>query len=110
MDTQANLREIVEKLDANAPDIKEIDWSIFDHILRNTDFTKCHDAMQSMKIFYNRLWVHVVFPLQDDLHLYQRENGRLILEADAATRKADKLEKEIETLRERLQEESPKEA
>ena len=108
--TATNLKSIVEQLDANAPKIEQIDWTIFDAILHNTDFTKTKNVLDAMKLFYQQLWAHVVFPLQDEDHIKQREIGRLIIEADENRRKAKKLEEEITSLREELQKESSKEA
>lgn len=109
-DTASQLKQIWEKLDASAPKIDQIDWSIYNRILENTDFTNCKDTQAVMNLFYQQLWVHVIFPLEDERHLYQRENGRFILEADTNRRKAEALQAEVESLREKLQEEGLDEA
>lgn len=101
---KGELKSIIEKIDANKPKIEEINYKIFDDILNNTDFSKTKNALESLKLFYERMWMHVIYPLEDDLHLYQRENGRLILEADTNRRKAEKYQAENEDLRKRLQE------
>ena len=105
-DTIKTFKQTVEKLDALAPKIEKVDWTIFDRILNDADFTKCKDALESIKTFYNHLWAHVIFPLQDEFYLQQRETGRLILEWDQQKRRADKLEHELEELRAKLQEPS----
>jgi len=89
-------KQILEKLDANRPKVEQIDWSIFDQIMNHCDFTKTEDALAALKLFYENLWMHVVFPLQDDLHSHQRENGRLIVETDGYRRKAERLGKQLQ--------------
>ncbi len=107
----SNLKSIIEKLDTNRPTIEKIDYGIMNQILDTTNFKNCHTTIAAMNLFYERLWASVVFPLQDDLHLYQRENGRLILEYDQERRKAihaqkksEKLQEQIDSVRKRIQE------
>jgi len=108
--TKGHMKDIIEKIDQAAPKIHEVDYAIMDRVLNDTDFTKCQNSLEALKLFYEQMWVHVIFRLEDDLNLYQRENGRLIVEADANRRKAERLQEENETLRERLQEKSDQEA
>ena len=104
------LKGIIEKLDASAPKIDEVDWSIMDMVMNNTDFTTCKNTMESFNRFYEVLWGAIVFPARDQEHLLQREVGRLILENDQHKRRADAAEETVETLREKLQGLRPEEA
>lgn len=106
------LHEIVKKIDDMAPKVDVINWKIFDAILSNHDFTKCKNTLDVMKKFYECLWTHVIFPHEEEAHLKDRENGRLIIEAHEWRLKACKLEEENISLREELQgirQESPEE-
>ena len=106
----SDFRNIIQQLDANKPDIRQVNWSIMERVMEQCDFTNCKDALAAMNLFYQQLWTHVVFPLEDEDHIKQREIGRLIIETDQAQRKAKKLEEEVASLREELQKQSNKEA
>ena len=98
------LRDTVKSLDLNRPKLEEVPSEFFDRVMNNTDFTKTKNSLEAMKLFYDNLWGMVVFPIMDDLEAAQRETGRLILEWDTERRKAEKAEREVETLRKQLQE------
>lgn len=89
-----NLKSIVSQLDAKAPKVEQVDYSIMEMILNSTDFTGCATTMDAMNLFYERLWASVVFPARDQEHILQREVGRLILECDQWKRRAEKAEAE----------------
>ena len=97
-DTVTSFKSIIEQLDTNRPKVEEVEWETFDMILNNCDFTKTKNAFDSMKVFYENLWRHLIFPLRDELHITQRENGRLILEWDQERRKASRYKEQIESL------------
>ena len=107
MSAATDLKEIVSKLDINAPRIDVVDWKIFDDIINNHDFTKCDNTLEVMKKFYTYLWTSILFPMEDELNLKDRENGRLIIEWHEQKCKAERLEKELESLREDVQEPCP---
>ena len=108
--TVTNFKSIIEQLDATAPKVQEVDWSIMERVMGECDFTKCNNTMAAFNLFYQQLWAHVVFPLEEENHLKGREIGRLILEADTHRRQAEKAQEEAESLRKRLQEKGNKEA
>lgn len=103
-------KNIISKVDADRPKLKEIDWSIQTRILNNTDFTKTKNTMEAMNLFYEQLWMHVIFPLEDEIYSKNREIGRILGEWIEYKKKAEKYKEELDTLRERLQEEGEKEA
>lgn len=104
-----NFRDTIAQLDANRPKLKEVNWSIMEMILNECDFTKCENTLQVMNKFYEQLWAHVVFPLEDEISSKEREVGRLIVEADEWRRKAEALEQKA-SAGEGVQEQSNKEA
>jgi len=99
----ADLKETVAQLDANRPDVRVIDHGIYDMILNNTDFTKCKTTQQSMNKFYEQLWMHVIFPLQDDCYSKDREIGRILCDWITEKKQKEKYKEELDTLRESLQ-------
>ena len=101
--TSNEFKTIINKIDDMAPKIEVIDWGIFDAILHEHDFTKCKSTLDTMKKFYEYLWTHVVFPHEEEAHLKNRENGRLIVESFEYRKKAELFEAEANALREELQ-------
>jgi len=107
---QATLRDTVAMLDRQNSDIKQIEWRFFDQVLDSRDFTKTTNTLDAMKLFYEGLWETIIFPLQSDHAAKDKEVGRLIIETVENQKRAERLEEENETLRERLSQEGHKEA
>lgn len=105
-----NLKAIIEQLDATKPIVEKVNWAIMERVMGECDFTKTKDTMEAFNLFYEQLWAHVVFPLEEESHMKGREIGRLIIEADTYKRQAKKYQEEAQSLRERLQEKGNKEA
>ena len=101
--TENEVKTIIDKIDGLSPKVEVIDWNIFDAVLHNADFTKTTNSLDALKKFYESLWIHVVFPHEEEAHLKNRENGRLIVENYTLRKKTEDLEKEITSLREELQ-------
>lgn len=101
------LKSIVQKIDEARPNIAQIDWSMFDQILHNNDFSACKNSLEALKLFYTILWQQILFPWKDELHIKDREVGRLIIEWDQERRLHQKFEKELEEAREMLQKAHP---
>ena len=81
----------------------DVSWGLFKVIMENTDFNKCPTAIDSLMLFYKKLYIHALAPLEDEKHLLHKEVGRLIIESDDNRRKAEKLEEENTSLREQVQ-------
>lgn len=107
---ETQLKETVANLDAGRPKIDKVDWAYFDQILNNTDFTKTRNTMESMQLFYNKLWGRIIFPMVDEGHEKDKTIGRLLIAADTERRKKEAVESELKSLRESLQEEGDREA
>ena len=96
-------KDTISKLDANAPQIEKIDYSIMNRVLSYTDFTNTKNTFDALKLFYERMWAEVIFKLEDQIYAKDREIGRLIIQAFEAEAARKKAENEADTLRKELQ-------
>lgn len=97
-------RDTIESLDAKAPKIEQIDYSLMNYILGSTNFQNCKTTMDALNLFYERLWAEIIFKMEDQIHVKDREIGRLILQVHEEGLAKKKAESEADTLRKRVQE------
>jgi len=90
-------------------DLTGVDWYFYDLIIKNTDFTKMTTTDQVVKGFYEMLWVHVIGEVKAENNSLQQQLGKFIIEADEQRREKERLQKEVDSLREELSKENPRE-
>jgi len=102
---QGMVRDVNEKLSELQSNDK-VDPHLFRVIMENTDFTNCHNMMDTIMLFYHKIFIHAINPLTDEKISLQKETGRLIVQWDDEKRKNTSLQEEVKTLREQVQRES----